>query len=258
MQSWPDQQSRFAAAVLDPAQPVPEGVIGRHNASDGHRFAVYRNNVMVSLVDALQARFPATCRLVGDEFFRATARAYAGSYLPDSPLLMEYGSTFPEFIADFEPATSVPYLADVARLEVAWSEAYHAADSTPLELEALQALSPEVLAGATIELHPSVRLLRSSYPVAALWAAQQQDIVTPLSSWEAQDVLVVRPDSSVSVHTLAGGTFEFLAALINHGSLENAAAAALLVAPHFDVGLRLVDLISLGAAVGFTRRQRRL
>jgi hypothetical protein len=39
---------------------------------------------------------------------------------------------FPDFIEQFEPASSVPYLADVARLEMLRVRAFHAADADPL------------------------------------------------------------------------------------------------------------------------------
>ena len=52
---------------------------------------------------------------------------------PRSPLLAIYGDEFADFIAAFEPARELPYLADVARLEAARTRAYHAADATPLD-----------------------------------------------------------------------------------------------------------------------------
>jgi len=48
---------------------------------------------------------------------RASARAAA---------LAEYGDGFADFLAGFAPAQSLPYLADVARLEWAINAAYHA------------------------------------------------------------------------------------------------------------------------------------
>ena len=50
-----DFQRDFAAALLDPAIPAPRGLIGPDGAADALRFAVYRNNVVHSLVGALQS-----------------------------------------------------------------------------------------------------------------------------------------------------------------------------------------------------------
>ncbi len=249
MQPWAELQSAFAAAVMDPAKPVPDGMTGLNGKHAGGRFAVYRNNVMTSLVEALQDRFPTTTRLVGEEFFRAMARVYVAGSLPRSPLLLEYGATFPDFIADFDPAGSVPYLADVARLEAAWSEAYHAADAVSLDAAALHAANPEELGSASIELHPSLRLVRSSYPVAALWQAHQRESVEPILEWQAEDVLILRPDASVSLQTLSGGVYEFIAAVLEQQSILEAGEAALAVAPQFKLGHCLVELFATGAIV---------
>ena len=73
-------ETQFAQNLLAPMPP-----------SLSKRFAVYRNNVFVSLVEALQARFPAVQNAVGTEFFVAIARDYAGSHGPTSPLMMQYG-----------------------------------------------------------------------------------------------------------------------------------------------------------------------
>lgn len=85
------------------------------------RLAVYRNNVVGSLIDALADAFPVAQQLVGVAFFRAMAGVFARQAPPRSRILAHYGEGFAEFIEGFEPARSVPYLADVARLE---AEAY--------------------------------------------------------------------------------------------------------------------------------------
>ena len=81
-------------------------------------------------------RYPVTRRLVGDDFFRAMARAFVAAQKPRSPVLIHYGADFPAFVEAFEPAREIPYLTDVARLENAWVEAYHAAEAPALALEA--------------------------------------------------------------------------------------------------------------------------
>ena len=63
-------QLAFGAALLDPDLPLPAGVTGPNGKKAQRRFAVYRNNVTVGLVDALAAIFPAIQRLVGEGFFR--------------------------------------------------------------------------------------------------------------------------------------------------------------------------------------------
>src|SRR5262252_3900024 len=146
MPSLSDIQDAFATALLDRTLPVPRSLSGSARRRADRRFAVYRNNVAVGLVSALAARFPVVKRLVGDEFFRAMAHAYASVELPRSPLMMYYGETFPVFIEEFAPAAPIPYLADIARIEMARGLAYHAADATPLDPRAFAAVPTDQLA----------------------------------------------------------------------------------------------------------------
>ena len=127
-------------ALLDPERPTPAAVAGPNGKAAERRYNVYRNNVTVSLIDALAAVFPATMRITGVDFFRAMARFHVRATPPTSPLLFEYGRDFPDFIAGYEYAEAMPWLADVARIERAWLDAYHAADRAPLTPEALAAI----------------------------------------------------------------------------------------------------------------------
>src|SRR5829696_7581086 len=130
-------QRRFSQALLDRARATPPGIRSVGGWPAERRFSVYRNNVFVSLTEALVTRFPVCHALVGDEFFRAMARGFIELSPPRSPVLMTYGDDFGDFIETFPPARSVPYLGDVARLEAALTLAYHAADATPLTADEL-------------------------------------------------------------------------------------------------------------------------
>src|SRR5437764_9903127 len=108
--------SAFARALGDRAAPPPEALKG----SDPRGFAVYRNNVAVGLIKSLEARYPVVRRLVGDDFFRAAARAFISRNKPQNAVLIGYGADFAAFLRSFPPAAELPYLPDVASLESAW------------------------------------------------------------------------------------------------------------------------------------------
>jgi len=160
--SLAELQADFAAALADPTLPAPAG--------SGRRFDAHRNNRAVSLIEALEASFPVVRRLVGNDFFRAAAKAYIRRHPPRTPVLLLYGETFGAFLEGFEPARGVAYLGDVARLEWARLNAFHAADAEPLSLARLAEVPQERLADLRFTLHPSLQLLASRWPVASLWA----------------------------------------------------------------------------------------
>jgi len=239
----PAGQAEFAAALFDPAS-LPGGTTTARGAADPARFAVYRNNVMVSLTGALKQRFPVTLRLVGEDFFQRLARDYVRAKRPQSPLIFRYGDGFPDFIDAYAGAASVPYLGDVARIEAAWTIAYHAADAAVLAVADLAAVAPDDLPSLRVRPHPAASLIQSPHPAGSIWAANQQDDVGPIASWQAEAVLVTRPLLEVGVHVLPVRDHVFAAALFAGVSLGEAAEGA---GDGFDFGAALVGLVSLGA-----------
>lgn len=242
-----DSQDAFAAALLRPGLPLPQDVTTSCGVADASRFAVYRNNVHVGLTAALAQRFPVTQRLVGVDFFTGMARVYVADHKPVSPLIMHYGDDFPEFISSFAPAASLAYLPDVARIEVAWTRAYHAANRMPLDATELAAIPAGGLGGLALVPHPSARLMRSSFPAGSIWSAHQDETVAPISSWEGETVLVVRPAMHVQIHVLPPRDAAFAAQLHDGVCLGEAAETAFNADPEFDFGSALVGLVGLGA-----------
>ncbi|WCJ65144.1 DNA-binding domain-containing protein [Agrobacterium tumefaciens] len=250
-----ESQNAFAAALLHPGTPLPQGITTAQGAADPARFAVYRNNVYVGLTTALAQRFPVTRRLVGADFFAGMARAYAADHKPPSPLIMHYGDDFPYFITAFPPAACLAYLADVARVEVAWTRAYHAADGVPLEIARLAVISPGHLLDRALVPHPSAQFVQSPFPVGSIWSAHQGETVTPIENWRAETVLVVRPAMQVEINVLPPADVAFAARLFAGASLGEAAETALAATSSFDFGSALIGLIGLGAFSAVEHRE---
>lgn len=244
-------EAPFADALLNADRPIPCGIIAHNAAVPARRFAVYRNNVTAGLRKALQNRFPVVEKIVGEEFFAAMARVFVREQPPRSPLLATYGDNLAAFIAGFEPARQLPYLADVARLEAARTRAYHAADATPVDADQLAALDPDAIGGIRFDMHPSIQILRSLYPIVTIWAMNsgEQELL-PIENWRGQDALVVRPYLEVEVRALPPGGASFLLALVEGRPLGGAAEVALADDPDFDLTGNIAGLIGSGLARG--------
>lgn len=217
--------SDFATALLDAGQNRPAGISDGHGGPANRRFDVYRNNVAVSLADALEASFPVIKSLVGDEFFRAMAGVALRRHPPQSPLMAEFGAEFPEFLSSFPPAASLPYLADVARLENALRKSYHASDAAAFRPANMQSLDPEAFGATCFALTPATQLIRSAHPVGSIWHANQPSAAA-LQQSGAQDVLIARIEYDPEILVLPQGAFEFLTALDGVTPLTAALAAA--------------------------------
>jgi hypothetical protein len=180
------------------------------------------------------------------------AFAFVLSDPPTSPILLEYGAGFPDFIGKFEPAAALPYLPDVARIERAWAEAYHAAEAIPLERSAFAAIAPADLADLHLALHPSLRIVRSSLPALTIWRMNVGDGVPGLVDLAAggEDALVARPETEVEVRSMPPGGAEFVAALANRQSVTEATRTAVAAYPLFDLAANLAGLMGARILTG--------
>ena len=241
----------FAAALADPAAPPPAVTHGRLGAPDARRFSVYRNNVAVGLIGALEARYPVSRRILGADLFHAMAHAFAIRHPPRSPVMIAYGADFPEFLETHKQALDplagdLANVAEVARLESAWVEAYHAEDAPVVTVDVLGTLSPAAMPRTRVEFHPAAFLLRFAAPAASIWAAHQGGAQTsaPLGRL-GEDALITRPGPDVLVRVLPPGGYEFAARLRGGATLMEAAESAPL--RDFDFGTHLVGLVEFGA-----------
>ncbi|MEL6978724.1 MAG: DNA-binding domain-containing protein [Pseudomonadota bacterium] len=251
----PWSQDLFAAALLDPERAPPSGLAKSGGGAPTRRFAVYRNNVTTSLSRALADAYPAVKALVGDEFFSAMAVEHIRARPPRSPVMCLFGEAFPDWLAGFPPAASLPYLPGVARLERARLEAYHAADAAPLAPEALDARLSEVSADAMPALrltpHPSLRVTADAAPALSVWrrALGHDPGAGPLPA-RAETVLTARPALEVVSHRAPAGAGAFLAALRAGAPLGEAAAEAAAAEPTFEMTADLAALLRLLFSVG--------
>ena len=238
-----------AAGILAeeaPKTPVPA-------MSDDDRaiaaLSIYRNNVRAALSRALGETFPVIAALVGDEFFRAMARAYFASQPPRSPMIVDYGRRFPEFLSSFAPAASLPYLADVARLEWAWLMAYRAADAASLDSDAIMDIGGGDPAVLRFELHPSVAIVSSPFPVASIWRRNQPGgAAIQIDAHSGEDVLIIRPENVVDMHALAPGAATALKSLQRGETIAQSCARAMGETPEFDPQALFTLILSTGFA----------
>jgi hypothetical protein len=243
-------QEQFTEALLSRSFAMPEGVTCCSGEAPVKRFAIYRNNVSTGLARALAIRFPIAEKIVGESFFAAMAREFVRTNPPRSPVLLRYGDDFDRFVAGFAPAQSVPYLADVVRLENAQVRAYHAADEAPLEPQSLSDLEPDVLQRVKLRLHPSVSVVRSKHPIVTMWSMNSgETALGPINEWLGEDALVMRPQLSVITRRLPPGGASFLESLASDTMLGAAAERAWEEAEDFDPAANLVAALSAGVFV---------
>ena len=243
-------QSGFLSAVLDPDLPPPDGLIN-HSRQPTRRFAVYRNNVVVGLTDALNSAFPVMRKLLGDEFFDAMAGIYVRQHPPASPVLSRFGREMPGFVEGFAPVAHLPYLPDVARLELLIRESYHEADSVAVDSTAVLKIPANELPACQFEFAPSLRLLRSLYPAGSIWRFNALDGPRPETG--AEDVLVMRPEFDPRPVVLPEGGFELIEHLLGGANLGDSCEVVSSMTEWFRLDAVMSILVSGGVITGILR-----
>ena len=235
----------FAERLTAPETAVPAGVVAPDGTPSAKRFSVYRNNTASTLIEALGDNFPLCRALVGERFFNAMAAEHMRRHPPRSPILFRYGDTFADFAAAFEPARSVPYMPDLARLEWLWLQCHHAADAEPIPADALAAFEVERLGEVRVTLHPALAVLSSPFPVVSIAERLRADAdLAGLDMGEGEDALLTRPAFDVELRRLPPGAFAFLAALRDRplGPAAEAGAAV----DGFDLPANIAALFAVG------------
>ena len=240
-------QSEFVRAMLDPKLALPPGLTNPDGAPATKRFDVYRNNVAVSLTEALETAFPVIRKLVGDDFFKAMAGVFLRQHPPDTALMMFYGAEMPGFLAAFEPVQHLKYLPDMARLELALRHSYHAADADPITPETFQTIAADRLMASRMSFAPAMKLLRSHWPIHGIWRLNMEDDA-PKPDANGENVLITRPDYDPVLTTLAPGGGTFLAQLMAGETFGRSLDAATAQIPDFDLTSTLGVLLA-GAAI---------
>jgi hypothetical protein len=246
-------QRAFAAAVLD-GHPGEIATRVRANGLDGaERVQIYCNNARVSLTQALADVFPVIERLVGDVFFAQLARAFLRAHPSRSGNLHGLGREMALFLCGLLEARALPYLADVAALEWAHHEVFHAADAVPLDVSHLARIPEAAQGQLRFRLHPATRFVASRYPIFAIWEANQDgsDAAGTIDLEAGADYLMVaRRGLDSFVARLAPGEFALGAEISAGATLAQACEAALAADPAIDIGETFGRLVASGTIAG--------
>lgn len=193
------------------------------------RLDIYRNTFASVATRALRLNHPAVAKLVGEDFFDATARAYVAKRPPASAWLDRYGAGFAGFLARWPAAAALDYLPDVARLEWSVSHALHAPDAPALGVRAMAAFAaftPDAQAALRFKRHSSVRMLRTRSRADAIWRATLIGDDDALAAIDPDAgprwLLVERSPSGIEVTALSEEAWRFTRDLCTGHSLQDA------------------------------------
>ena len=128
-----DYYDHLAALITAPTPPQPSDNETESQKRQRLGTLIYRNNHRFAYSTVLRETFPIVEQLVGQQFFSAMAQEYLHAHPPQARIIRFYGEHFADFIDSFPPAHSLPFLANVARLEYARLKIFHQPSPPPLD-----------------------------------------------------------------------------------------------------------------------------
>jgi hypothetical protein len=198
----------------------------------------HANTINHARLVALEETFPLTRQALGDAQFNQLSRIYAETPEARASDNNTIGKPFPDFL---QARQAEQPITELANIEWAWLECYHAAEAVPLALDDLATLSESALLELMVGWHPATRIV----PISGTLP----DVLPELDSENAAAILIARPDADVRLLALDPVTHQIAMLAKNSTAIGNLLAYASEQASDTDPIGPVLTLIGAGALV---------
>jgi hypothetical protein len=110
-------QAQFADALFYRHDNIIEQIIEPESVTPIQRIQIYRNSFIMGTTEALAITYKHTLSLVGEEFFNVVSREFIITHPPTDNNIMTYGVNFNVFLNTLKQLDTMPYIAEMAKLE---------------------------------------------------------------------------------------------------------------------------------------------
>lgn len=236
-----DDQARFIAVLQQGPSAFPEGLfaIAPERALLGLK--AHANTISHARLVALEETYPRTREHLGEAAFNALSRDFIERAEVRPRKLMQLGEGLADYLADRVHDVAA---VDLARIEWAWLQSYHAAEADALRLADLAGLDEQGLLDLGLALHPAARLIEAQTPLAQL--------MPELAESAAPDrchLLITRPAHEVLLHPLAALSADLLKQQQFPAPMRNLSGKAIERAGEAEALPAIFALIGAGALV---------
>jgi hypothetical protein len=193
-----DFQDRFQRAILEGDDAILDDIPDGPRETKKNLLGIYRDAYPLRLIEVIGNDHEQLRSYVGEDRFRAMARAYIESCPSQHPNARWFARGLPEFLSAREPYSRQPILSELAALERALNDAFDGADAPVLSMADLVAIPPESWAQLSFVCHPTAACLVVHANVGAIWTALKAAKEPPpcTLSKNATRILVWRHDST--------------------------------------------------------------
>jgi Putative DNA-binding domain len=211
-----DLQRRFHDAVTgDEIAEDSLDVVRDDGVSQRRRLEVYANAYRIRIVDAIAAEQPKIAAALGRPRLEELCRRYLAAHPTSRPSLRDAAQHLPRFLDDGGFPGGPTWLADLARLERARTEAFDGPEETPLQREHLAEIPAEEIAFLQLPLVRTAQLVTMHTIADEVWTAIENEQPVPQAPAEdrPRTLLVWRREITVYHRTLADDEAQVLRAL---------------------------------------------
>ena len=140
-----------------------------------HRVSAYTGGYQARVEESLAEAYPALARVLGARDFHSLVERYLPCLPADEANLNYVGRDLAGFLSDDGLSAELPFAADLARLEWAVVECFHARWQPAADLSFLEDLGQERLASLRLEFQPAAALIVSDWPLKEIRDALEGD-----------------------------------------------------------------------------------
>lgn len=191
-------ESYLLGTQSQPNVALRDSLLGSPALSAEDGLVIYHHAYRARLLEALREDYPALLQWLGDDEFERLASAYLQAHPSRHFSLRWLGAQLADFIEGYLIAAQAAPLAELARLEWAFTLAFDAAAGEPLTLQCMAALPAADWPGLQVRLLPSVQWQVCQYNSLELWRAAKADdsseLPTSTSLNQPQVCLIWRQD----------------------------------------------------------------
>jgi hypothetical protein len=199
----PERTNESLGAERLPASGVLEALVhGDERLSAAERIGIYADAYFHRLLECLGEDFPTTLAVLGTDNFAALVKEYLLEHPPTEPSILYAGLYLTDFLNDHPFAERWPFIADLARLERAILDVFHAADAPVLSLETLHVVPSEEWPALKLRSHPAVEIVHSEWRIADVLHTVEQGREWTDPELEEASVLVWRQNALVNYRNL--------------------------------------------------------
>ncbi len=248
-------QQNFVQEVFENHETCITDCISENGIEPTRRLQIYSNNIRTTLAEALQDIYPATCALVGEEYFKFMANKYRTAYPPASGDISNYGKHLSEFILNIEQLSNLKYLPDIAKMDWCYHRAMRALAKPALQIDELAKIPSELHEKVVLQLHPSTHLVSSQYPIYEIWkfALNFDDISEPPNvAGPGQHVMIVRQNNQTVAILLDDDLHLFVDLIDKEITLGEAVTQLFSFNPSYNLELRLSEIFETMSISGLT------